>query len=245
MPEPLLNWIHTYRPQIINNSRSRPNKYRFRSPDDSLRNDNIYKIVIIIITILLLYWELNNCLAGERLKILDVNPFSVQRVIPLKEEMTLTVNREVLLELIEGTSYLSQKLHSIGVLSRRQKEYISGQPGDIKRNEVLLEILNRRTIGDYEETICCLRSSGQKHVADILEGGGKFIWANHRPVFRLLYRCSSILSNRTYFRDWFQLTHSCTYTLTKALRKLFFFWIASPIIIGHISVHFTVVSGLV
>lgn len=130
------------------------------------------------------------------MEILDVHPLSAERLVPLKEEMTLTVNREVLLELIERTSDLSEKLHSIGVLSRRQKEYISGQPGDIKRNEVLLGILKRGTIGNYEETICCLRSSEQQHVSDILEGGGKFIRDKHRPVFALAFCMAPILNFR-------------------------------------------------
>lgn len=89
-----------------------------------------------------------------------------------KEETTINVNQEILVELIERTSQLAQQLHFKGVVNKRQMDYICGHPGDMKKNEALLDILRKRSIRDYQETICILRMSGQDFVADILQKGG-------------------------------------------------------------------------
>src|SRR5688572_5300185 len=89
--------------------------------------------------------------------------------------MTLNINQEVLVELMEMSPELIEKLYSRNILNKRHKDFICGQLSELKKSETFLDILRRRSFRDYKETIKCLRASNQKHIAEILEGGGKLL----------------------------------------------------------------------
>src|SRR6218665_2510197 len=86
----------------------------------------------------------------------------------------LDTNQESLVDLMD-CSDLVVRLYSAQVINGRQRETISSEPTNHRRNEVLLDILRRRSIDDYRQVVRCLHESNQNHVAEILdEGGGRF-----------------------------------------------------------------------
>src|SRR6218665_2726691 len=90
-----------------------------------------------------------------------------------RQMTTLHMNQEILLELLEMSPQLIEELYSRNVVTKRHKDFICGQQlSEFKRSETFLDILRRRSFRDYKETIKCLRASNQKHIAEILEGGG-------------------------------------------------------------------------
>src|SRR6218665_558206 len=94
----------------------------------------------------------------------------------------LDTNQESLVDLVD-CSELLPRLYSAQVINRRQRVTISSEPNDLKRNEVLLDILRRRSVDDYRQVVQCLHESNQSHVAEILDkGGGRFSTAMCRPM---------------------------------------------------------------
>ena len=95
---------------------------------------------------------------------------------PLTEKQIslLDANQEILVDLVD-CSELLVRLYAAQVINRRQRVTISSEPNDIKKNEILLDIIRRRSIDDYRQLIRCLHESNQSHVAELLEkGGGRF-----------------------------------------------------------------------
>ena len=66
-------------------------------------------------------------------------------------------------------SDLLARLYAAQVINKRQREAISAKPTDTEKNEVLLDILRRRSIDDYRQVVRCLHESKQSHVAEILD----------------------------------------------------------------------------
>src|SRR6218665_809919 len=86
----------------------------------------------------------------------------------------LDTNRESLVDLVDCSELLTS-LYSAQVINGRQLETISSEPTNHRRNEVLLDIIRRRSIDDYRQVVRCLHESNQSHVAEILDkGGGRF-----------------------------------------------------------------------
>ena len=86
----------------------------------------------------------------------------------------LDTNQESLVDLVDCSDLLI-RLFSAQVINGRQRETIFSEPTNHRRNEVLLDILRRRSVDDYRQVIRCLYESNQSHVAEILDkGGGKF-----------------------------------------------------------------------
>ena len=91
-----------------------------------------------------------------------------------KELSVLDTNRESLVDLID-CSELVVRLYSAKVINVRQREMISSEQANHRRNEALLDILRRHSINDYKKVVRCLNESTQSHVAETLDkGGGKF-----------------------------------------------------------------------
>ena len=94
--------------------------------------------------------------------------------IPENDLSILDTNRESLVELLDCSDLLT-RLFSAQVINGRQRETISSESANYRRNEVLLDILRRCSINDYRQVIRCLHESNQSHVAELLDkGGGKF-----------------------------------------------------------------------
>src|SRR6218665_508426 len=86
----------------------------------------------------------------------------------------LDINQESLVDLLDCSDLLI-RLFSAQVINGRQRETISSEPTNHRRNEVLLDIIRRRSIDDYRQVVRCLHESNQSHVAEILDkGGGRF-----------------------------------------------------------------------
>lgn len=90
-----------------------------------------------------------------------------------KEMSILDTNHGSLVDLLDLTDLLSL-LYSSKVINNRQKDSISSKPTLHEKSEALLQILRRRSLRDYRETVTCLHMSQQSHIAEILSiGGGK------------------------------------------------------------------------
>jgi len=88
-----------------------------------------------------------------------------------KEVSTLDANEESLVDLLDTTDLLS-RMFSTRVINRRQMEFIYSKPTSYEKNEELLGILRRSSLSNYWQTIKCLRSSNQSHIAEIFDKGG-------------------------------------------------------------------------
>ena len=92
---------------------------------------------------------------------------------PLTDNETsiLDTNRESLVDLMDCSDLLV-RLYSAQVINGRQRDTISSEPTNHRRNEVLLDIIRRCSINDYRQVVRCLHESNQSHVAEILDKGG-------------------------------------------------------------------------
>src|SRR6218665_2336634 len=77
-----------------------------------------------------------------------------------KEISVLDINRESLVDLVDCSDLLV-RLYSTQVINLRQRETISSEPTNHRRNEGLLDILRRRSIDDYRQVVRCLHESNQ------------------------------------------------------------------------------------
>lgn len=101
-----------------------------------------------------------------------------------KEVSILDANQERLVDLLEVVDLLGL-LHSKKVINKRQLELISSQQTSYKKNDMLLEILRRRSLHDYQQTIICLQLSNQIHIAAIFEeGGGRIHIMSYLRIFK-------------------------------------------------------------
>src|SRR6218665_263037 len=97
----------------------------------------------------------------------------------------LDANQESLVDLVDCSELLTS-LYSAKVINGRQRETISSEPTNHRRNEVLLDILRRRSIDDYRQVIRCLHESKQSHVAEILDlkaEVGRFSTSHARIIY--------------------------------------------------------------
>jgi|SRR6218665_556300 len=103
---------------------------------------------------------------------------------PLTDNETsiLDTNRESLVDLVDCSDLLT-RLYSRQVINGRQRETISSEPTNHRRNEILLDILRRRSINDYIQMVQCLHESNQSHVADILDKGGGRSSASYACIY--------------------------------------------------------------
>jgi hypothetical protein len=60
---------------------------------------------------------------------------------------------------------------SVGCINEEQKQIVEVQNTNAKRNEALLRILLRRSVGDYTKFVGCLVKTKQFQVAYSLEAG--------------------------------------------------------------------------
>lgn len=90
-----------------------------------------------------------------------------------KEEKTIDLNRDIIISLLRNSSELAEKLYWKEVINERQKDHICSLV-DTKANEALLDILRRKSIQNYKDTVKCVREANQTLVADILDGQGKY-----------------------------------------------------------------------
>lgn len=84
---------------------------------------------------------------------------------------TLRINHDRFVDLLE-TDELCIKLYSTGVLSQRQRNYISEIKHNAKKNELFLDMLDRFSLRQYKITIYYLLDTKQDHIALILSEGG-------------------------------------------------------------------------
>lgn len=85
----------------------------------------------------------------------------------------LNVNQGNLIDTIDPTrTDLICKLQAAKIINPRQYNIISEESSDVRKNTVLLNIIRRRSVKDYNSTVDCLIASNQKHIAEILKKGG-------------------------------------------------------------------------
>lgn len=82
-----------------------------------------------------------------------------------KEISILDANQERLIDLLD-LSDLPGRLYFSKVINRRQVNFISSKPDSKSRSEALIDILRRRSLRDYWQTISCLRESDQSQATE-------------------------------------------------------------------------------
>jgi len=91
--------------------------------------------------------------------------------LTVKEILTIDTNQNTMIELLNLSDVLG-RLRSSNVINKRQEASISSESTPFKKTEVLLEILRRRSLCDYRNTISCLENSNQNRIAELLKSGG-------------------------------------------------------------------------
>jgi hypothetical protein len=88
----------------------------------------------------------------------------------LSEELKkrLSVSRPALIELIETRNGLLAHLVQNDCITQRQQDSVAGAESQTKRNSILMRIITRGCMSDYEQFVACLVRSGQQHVTRIL-----------------------------------------------------------------------------
>src|SRR6218665_2203102 len=84
-------------------------------------------------------------------------------------------------------SDLLGRLYSAQVINGRQLETIKSKKRNDRKNEVLLDMLRRRSVDDYKQVVRCLHESNQSHVADILDKGGDRFSTSRACIIYTLY----------------------------------------------------------
>src|SRR6218665_793136 len=82
----------------------------------------------------------------------------------------LDTNQESLVDIMDCSDLLG-RLYSAQVINGRQLETIKSKKRNHRKNEVLLDMLRRRSVDNYKQVARCLHESNQSHVADILDKG--------------------------------------------------------------------------
>lgn len=78
-------------------------------------------------------------------------------------------NWPVLVELLDVKNGLSDEMFTVKCISERHKQFIEAGDSDPERNDRLLNVLMRRTNGDFKKFITCLVKTKQNRVAGILD----------------------------------------------------------------------------
>src|SRR6218665_1458972 len=108
--------------------------------------------------------------------------------LPLAENeiSILDTNQESLVDLVD-CSELLVRLYSAQVINGKQRVTTSSEPNDLKRNEILLDIIRRGSIDDYRQVVRCLHESNQSHVAMLLDkGGGRLSTIGYMHAYMLV-----------------------------------------------------------
>lgn len=143
-----------------------------------------------------------------------------------RKEMTiLETNHRSLVDLLDLTDLLG-RLYSSDVINRRQMDSISSKPTSHEKNEALLDILRRRSLRDYIQTIACLRLSQQRHIAETLDKGGGISqigselvnwWFNYLYwfIYNLLHVSCLLFLRTVLCSPWCRLIITCIYVTQK------------------------------
>ena len=92
-------------------------------------------------------------------------PLSKLRLKILQQE------RQKLIERIDSeNSLLIDKLFADGVLNKRDKERITAERTNYRKNRVLLDAVSRKSQSAYDRFLQALKDVGQEHIATELEG---------------------------------------------------------------------------
>jgi hypothetical protein len=83
-------------------------------------------------------------------------------------------------ELIDTRNGLLDELLSVQLVNNQQKQVISAQLSDADCNELLLSIIQRKSLKDYNLFIDCLEKNKQNHVVAVLEPNSSTF--NSQPV---------------------------------------------------------------
>ena len=92
-----------------------------------------------------------------------------------REENILDKNREVIVDVLTDLMQVVEQLYLHGVLNEIQKNRIKSSSPITNNGEMLVDMVRRRSIKDFQTVSRCLRSMRQGLIADILEGGGQWM----------------------------------------------------------------------
>jgi len=85
---------------------------------------------------------------------------------------SITQNYKFLLQQLDlEYSNLLNELLARGVIDPREKERVSSHRTNYDRNEQLLTLLMAKTRDQFDEFLCALDETGQRHVRELIEHG--------------------------------------------------------------------------
>ena len=77
-----------------------------------------------------------------------------------------------LVDLMDSSHGLVERLFACRCIDGRQKQEIEGERTSANRNKLLIDMFTRKSKLDLERLIHCLATTGQRHVARMLERDG-------------------------------------------------------------------------
>ena len=123
----------------------------------------------------------------ENIKVADyiqINPFLFADTISKRSEELLLTDEEFenlrksraqMLEIMNPRG--SAALYSMGCITSAQQEHIRSKSSWREKNEILLDVITRKSHGNYVQFLQWLRDDEQRHVAAVLQHGGCKCWS--------------------------------------------------------------------
>jgi hypothetical protein len=94
------------------------------------------------------------------------------RLLEARQLSAIDVNYPRLVELLDPDSGFVDALWAAGCINLQHRKHIETGRSDIERNRLMLDIMRRRSLADFNKFIGCLVSNKQEHLAALLLGGG-------------------------------------------------------------------------
>jgi len=106
--------------------------------------------------------------------VLNLKGSSSYRILSDNELQSLEMNTKLLVEMMEVSYGLDLLLYASDCISDHHREAITSKKTGKRKNEKLLQIMQRRSYADYQKFIDCLRDPRikQSHLADVITGNG-------------------------------------------------------------------------
>lgn len=115
---------------------------------------------------------MHDCVVFEAMNgLISDRCFNYNLPLTYKEKMTIDLNRDILVDSIRETSKLANRLYLKSAINKRQKDDICSY-FNTRANETFVNILRRRSVRNYQDTVECLHKMNQNSMAKILEGKG-------------------------------------------------------------------------
>ena len=113
---------------------------------------------------------------SELLCVCHITGNNATRIVARQQRERIRVNWNTLTDLIDVEHGLLLVMYDKECLTRRQKERIQGEALSFRKNELLLEIMTRKSSTTFNKFLDCLKETQQSHVVTLLtKNSGKLL----------------------------------------------------------------------